>query len=95
MTHVAGYPKRTPNGLALTDFKGKVLGYGHVVNCTKIRPGAPGGWISSERCSYRFKVGSKWYAGRGYGEGMAFTGRVMKKSSTKGRMFASDKFGRR
>lgn len=75
---VSGYPKKTSKGLALTDWNGKVIGYGHLLRCTRIRPGAPGAWISNERCSYRFKVGGKWYSGRGYGEGMAFTGRAMK-----------------
>jgi len=75
---IGGYPKKTPQGLALLDFKGNVIGYGHAVKCTKVRPGAPGSWISNERCSYRFKVSGKWYSGRGYGEGMAFSGRAMK-----------------
>ena len=76
--HIGGYPKKMPDGrLALTDGHGKVVGYGHLVNCTKIKYGAP--WIASERCRYRFKVGDRWYSGRGYGEGMAFFGRLMKR----------------
>ena len=74
---IGGYPK--DNGRILTDGSGKKIGEGHVVSCTRIRPGQPGSWISNERCSYRFKVNGKWYAGRGYGDGMAFTGREMKR----------------
>jgi len=79
-----GYPKRMPDGrLALTAGDGKILGYGRKAKCTKIRPGAPGAWISNERCSYNFKLsdkyGSGWYACRGYGEGVAASCRRMKR----------------
>jgi hypothetical protein len=80
---VYGYPKRLPQGLALTDFNGKILGFGQRVNCAKVRPGARGSWISDERCSYRFKVGGQWYACRGTGEGMSASCRAMKPASVK------------
>lgn len=78
-----GYPKKTARGWALTDGRGNILGYGHQVGCTRIRPGAPGSWISSHRCSYHFKImdpaGGKWYSCRGYGEGIAASCRRMKR----------------
>lgn len=76
-----GYPK--DNGKTLADFNGSVIGHGHKVNCTKIRPGARGSWISDERCSYRFKVGGRWYACRGMGDGMSASCRAMKPTSVK------------
>lgn len=76
-----GYPKKMPDGrLALQDGQGKVIGYGHVLRCTKIRPGAPGSWISSQRCSYRFVINGKHYSCRGYGEGVSAGCRLMKKA---------------
>jgi hypothetical protein len=75
-----GYPKRMPDGRwALIDGRGKILGYGHVIGCKKIQPGAPGSWLSNERCSYRFVIGSATYSCRGYGEGMSAGCRRMKK----------------
>lgn len=80
MDRIYGYPKRQPDGrMALTDGAGNVIGYGHIVNCTRIEPGKRGDWISNQRCSYRFKVGDAWYAGRGYGEGMSLSAKRMKK----------------
>lgn len=77
--YLGGYPKKMPDGrLALTDGHGNVLGYGKVVGTSKIRPGAPGHWISSERVSYNFTVAGRHYHGRGFGEGMALTLRPMK-----------------
>lgn len=73
--------KRGPNGrVQLTDGQGKIIGRGHVVNCRRIRPGEPGSWISSEKCSYRFQINGNWYHGRGYGEGMSISLRRMKRA---------------
>jgi hypothetical protein len=67
-----------PDGrLAITDWHGKVLGYGKG-KCKKISPHERGAWISSERCSYHFEVGGRWYSGRGRGDGVAVTLRPMK-----------------
>lgn len=74
---IGGYPK--DGGRLLTDAQGRVIGTGRRINCTKIRPGAPGSWIDSQRCSYQFKVDSKPYACRGYTDGMAVSCREMKK----------------
>jgi len=74
---IGGYVK--DGGRVLTDGAGNVIGHGHKVSCTRIRPGAPGSWISNERCSYRFKVDGQWYAGRGYGDHMSVSLRPMKK----------------
>lgn len=82
-SRIYGYPKQTAKGLALTGFKGDVIGYGHKVNCVRVRPGTRGAWISNERCSYRFKVGGQWYACRGTGEGMSASCRAMKPASVK------------
>mgnify|MGYP001558326252 CR=1 FL=1 len=79
--HVSGYVGKVDGKLALTTFDNKLMGYGHQVSCSRIRPGQPGSWISDKRCSYRFKVGGaggKWFAGRGYGEGMSINLRQMK-----------------
>ncbi len=73
-----GYP--AANGTKLTDWPGKTIAKGRKVNCTKIRPGAPGHWMSNERCSYQFKHQGLWYACRGMGDGMAASCRVMKKA---------------
>lgn len=76
---IGGYPKLFANkGWALTGGAGNVLGWGHRIGCKKIAPGAPGHWIDSQRCSYRFRVAGKWYSCRGYGEGVAATCRQMK-----------------
>lgn len=80
-TTTGGYPKRTPGAQyawALTDGHGRVMGVGGVVNCTKIRPGARGHWISNERCSYRFRIHGQLYSCRGYGEGIAASCRIIK-----------------
>jgi hypothetical protein len=79
-----GYPKKTPMGWALTDGHGNIIGRGKLNECHKIRPGAPGSWIDSKRCSYHFKIAgaagkAKWYSCRGYGEGIAVSCRRMKK----------------
>lgn len=63
-----GYPAK--NGTVLQDGHGKQVGAGHVVSCKKIKPGAPGAWMSNERCSYRFKVDGVWWSVRGYGDGL-------------------------
>ena len=65
------------------DNKEFVVGQGHRVNCTRIPPGDPGSWIDNKRCSYRFRIAgaagkTKWYACRGYGEGIVVTCRRMK-----------------
>lgn len=77
MARIGGYPKN--NGTVLTDGSGAVIGHGHKVRCSKIRPGARGSWISNERCSYRFKVSGQWYACRGMGDEVAASCRAMKK----------------
>lgn len=77
---IGGYAKHTSHTRAeLTDGKGKVIGRGEIVSCTRIRPGERGSWISNERCSYRFKVGNRWYYGRGYGNGMSVSLRPYKR----------------
>jgi hypothetical protein len=76
--YIGGYPKHIDGRLVLTDFNGKVLGHGRIVNKSKIRPGAPGHWLSSERVSYQFVVDGKRYHGRGYGDQMSVTLRPMK-----------------
>lgn len=74
---VYGYPQN--DGRELADFQGKVIGRGHVLNKTRIRPGARGAWISSERVSYRFKIDGKWYGCRGMGDGISASCRVLKR----------------
>lgn len=75
---IGGYPK--DNGRVLADGHGNALSTsGHKVGCTKVKPFERGAWISSERCSYRFKVDGRWYACRGRGDGIAASCRVMKK----------------
>lgn len=71
-----GYPKN--NGTLLTDWHGKVIGKGRKVRCTRVLPRQPGGYLSSERCSYQFKIQGLWYACRGMGDGMSASCRVMK-----------------
>ncbi len=73
-----GYPAQ--NGTVLKDGHGNVIGKGRKVNCTKIRPGQRGDWISNERCSYQFKIRGLWYGCRGMGDGMAASCRVMKRA---------------
>lgn len=73
-----GYPKRLTDGsLVVQDGHGKTMGRGHVVSRSKIPFNRPGGWISNERVSYRFKIDGKWYHGRGYGDGMSLALRPM------------------
>lgn len=80
---VGGYPKLTSAGWVLQDGRGNVIARGRQIGCTKIRPGAPGHWIDSKRCTYNFKftdpAGGKWYSCRGYGEGVAASCRRMKR----------------
>lgn len=74
-----GYPKKLPDGRwELTDWHGKRIGVGFGT-CTRIRPGAPGSWFSSERCTYHFKIGDSFYSCRGYGQIMHASCRRMKK----------------
>lgn len=79
-----GYPKRTERGWVLQDGQGKTVARGFQRGCTKIRPGQAGSWIDSKRCTYNFKFPDagkgKWYACRGYGEGIAVSCRRMKKA---------------
>lgn len=77
-THTGGYPKKTPDGWALTAWDGRIVGYGTQTGCTKIRPPQRGAWISSTRCSYRFRVHGQLYSCRGYGEGVAANCRIIK-----------------
>lgn len=72
-----GYPAK--NGRVLTSDGHTVIGKGRKINCTKIRPGERGSWISNERCSYQFKIRGLWYGCRGMGDGMAASCRVMKR----------------
>ena len=81
MDRIQGYPK--DNGRVLADGNGKAIGHGHVVKCTKVRPGARGSWISGETCSYRFKVDGRWYACRGRGDGVSASCRAMQPASVK------------
>lgn len=71
-----GYPKE--NGRVLADGHGRTLGTGRKIGCTRIRPGAPGSWISNERCSYQFVVGGTPYSCRGMGDGVSASCRKMK-----------------
>lgn len=73
-----GYPKN--NGTLLTDGSGKVIGKGRKIGCTRVRPDAPGGWLSNERCSYQFKIRGLWYGCRGRGDGVSASCRVMKRA---------------
>jgi len=68
------------NGTVLKSGSGQIFGRGRKIGCTKIRPGAPGSWISNERCSYHFRVEGKPYSCRGYGDELAATCREMKKA---------------
>lgn len=77
-TKIYGYPK--DNGTRLTDWHGKTIAKGRKVNCTKIRPGQRGDWISNERCSYQFKFQGLWYGCRGMGDGMSASCRIMKRA---------------
>lgn len=61
-----------------TKADGEIVGEAFVVGVTRIKPGAPGGWISSERYSFHVKVGDTWYSGRGYGDTMSINLRRMK-----------------
>ena len=83
-----GYPKKLPDGrwglMGYKNNKPRLLGIGRVIGCTKIRPGAPGSWISGERCSYQFNIRGKWYSCRGYGEDMAASCRVTKRRPPSG-----------
>lgn len=73
---IGGYPK--DNGRILADGHGNTIGTGRKLGCTRIKPGAPGSWISNERCSYQFKVNGAAYSCRGYGDGMSTSCRRMK-----------------
>lgn len=75
---IGGYPKRSNGIWVLTDFKGRSLGQGFQRNCRRLKPGQPGAWIDSQKCSYNFKVDGRWYSCRGYGEGIAVNCRIMK-----------------
>lgn len=83
--HQGGYPKKTADGWVLVGYKDNkevVVARGFQRGCTRIRPGAPGHWIDSKRCTYNFKfpdpAGGKWYSCRGYGEGVGVSCRRMK-----------------
>ena len=79
-----GYPKQLKDGRwALMGYKKnkpKLIGIGRKLSCTRIRPGQSGSWISNERCSYQFKIRGKWFACRGFGEGVAASCRRMAKA---------------
>ena len=81
-TSTAGYPKTMPDGrLALIGYRNNkefVVGYGRKINCTRVRPGERGAWISNERCSYQFRIHGQLYACRGRGDGIAASCRIMK-----------------
>lgn len=73
-------PTRASPGWALTDGQSNVIGTGRQVGCSRVKPGARGGWISSQRCSYNFRLRTgEVVACRSFGEGMAASCRVMKK----------------
>lgn len=76
--HTGGYPKLVDGRWKLTDGHGKIVGSGRQIGCKKIRPGRPGSWIDSQRCSYHFVVDGTPYSCRGYGEGVAVSCRRMK-----------------
>ncbi len=82
--HQGGYPKRTERGWVLQDGHGNTVAKGFQRGCTKIRPGRPGAWIDSQRCTYNFKFPDagkgKWYSCRGYGAGIAVSCRRMQKA---------------
>lgn len=74
---IGGYPR--DNGKLLTDWHGKIIGRGGKQRaCTRVQPGRRGAWISSERCSYYFKVDNAWYSCRGRGDGIAASCRRLK-----------------
>jgi hypothetical protein len=73
---IGGYP--ADGGRRLADGHGNTIGTGRKLGCTRIKPGAPGSWISNERCSYQFKVNGAAYSCRGYGDGMSASCRRMK-----------------
>ena len=78
---MGGYPKHVSSTRAiLNDGRGKKIGEGEIVSCTRVRPGQRGSWISNERCSYRFQIDGRWYHGRGYGEGMSLSLTPMKRA---------------
>lgn len=71
---MGGYVKASPQGgdrKLLTDGHGNVIARGFVHRCTKVKPWQPGGWLSSERCSYHFVDQGQWYSCRGRGDGIA------------------------
>lgn len=74
---ISGYPN--DNGRKLTDFGGRVIGTGQVINSTRVKPGARGAWISNERVSYHFNVDGRWYSCRGRGDGIVASCRAMKR----------------
>jgi hypothetical protein len=77
---MGGYPAFVNGRWVLQDGYGKTVSQaGRLIGCSPLRPGMPGAWIDTKRCSYNFKVGGTWYTMRGYGEGIAAGGRAMKK----------------
>lgn len=74
---IGGYPKMIGGRLAITDWHGKVLGYGSQ-KCKRVAPHERGAWLSSQRCSYRFEIDGRHYHGRGRGDGIAVALRPMK-----------------
>lgn len=85
---MGGYVKASPQGgdrKLLTDWHGNVIARGFVNRCTKVRPGQPGAWISSERCSYHFVDQGQWYSCRGRGDMLAASCTKMKTPSERNR----------
>lgn len=70
----------------LQNASGVTIGKGRVNQCTRVAPNAPGGWVSSQRCSYYIKLIppapqlTNALSCRGAGEGMSTSCREMKKT---------------
>lgn len=75
-------PTSASSGWTLTNGQSSVIATGRQIGCSRIKPGARGGWISSTRCSYQFKLvrTGEFIACRSLGQGMAASCRVMKKA---------------
>lgn len=71
---VGGYPR----GDKMTDWHGNVIGRIVSKQCSRVRPGTRGSWISSERCTYTVVIDGRKYTGRGRGDGISVLLRQMK-----------------
>ena len=74
-----GYAEHNDNRVKITDGQGNAVAHGFVKNCTAVRPGSPGAWISNQRCSYNVTRHDIVFACRGRGEGTATSCHMMTK----------------